>query len=959
MSSTNKLIGETINNDNLNENESNEDKHNNETNNNDIMSCCVDVKLFSDDEDKSEDVEENEHQKYDGVNDELDDSKGSNIVVVSTTTTGDNRQGGDREGGGDMVVVSTDEHVDGKGDMVGVSMGDVPGGGGDIVVSTGGGGSKIVTAEDNLIIKEEKKKGNKEIDEDEEKGNILFPDEAVEDKNEDKNMKINKSNKIYATPKTNGKRPFPMSTTTQMTLAFTSAADGESGLVKKMKCSTSPKITSTTTSSAAATAKTPTVGSLFACSVRTADSSLTSPSFDPSTVDATTITIANKQATTKGGIVDDKKIMLFEVLCDAFDKIEELKGSGAGSKKLASTVLANMFRMLIFYAPSQLAAAVYLCLNKVCPDYMGVEVGVGEGILIKCITTTYGRTDASIKQDIQKYEDLGAVAAASSCRVRTLFPQPRLTVASVFEELKAIANCAGQSSQQKKKDKISKLLVSAKKSEPKYIVRFLQQKMRIGVQTATLYQALAYAFTLTRPPSIEGSNVVAVGDMRTTDVDPLQGAELELVLCDLEKAVRAGLCEMPNIDHMVNLLLHGETAASLPLKCVITPGVPVQPMLAKPTRGIGEVLERFSSCDFTCEFKYDGERAQIHLIKPGLIKVFSRNLEDLTAKYPDIVTFIADAFQPDVQDCIVDSEVVAYDPQTDKILPFQILTTRKRKDVDLASVKVRVCVFAFDCMRHNGESLVRHSLAERRERLYSILAEVPSKVLYAKHKEMSSMEDVDGFLQDAVEGACEGLMVKTLHTNASYEPSKRSLNWLKLKKDYLDGSIADSLDLVPIGAFYGKGKRSKCYGAFLLAVWNADSETYQTVCKAGTGFSDEDLQEHYIFLSSKQVETKKPHYQVTEKMFPDVWFEACQVWECRAADLSLSPVHTSALGELSTDKGVGLRFPRFLRIRSDKSPEQATTSRQIVEMYESQFDGGGAAKQNLTIQEDEDYNEDE
>eukprot|EP00922_Rhytidocystis_sp_ex-Travisia-forbesii_P042941 GHVS01064186.1.p1 GENE.GHVS01064186.1~~GHVS01064186.1.p1 ORF type:complete len:594 (+),score=167.30 GHVS01064186.1:210-1991(+) len=459
--------------------------------------------------------------------------------------------------------------------------------------------------------------------------------EPQKTKSEKTEKKISKTTESKQTTNRNGKRPLPVHSK-QMTLSFPPTGDGGSSL-KKPKSASPPPSTA-----AVAAPKASQTGSLFACAVRTADKSLESPFFSPASVEVGTVTTAGS----KNGTDDGEKQMLFEVLCNGFDMIGELKGSGAGSKKLASIVLANMYRLLIFYCPSQLAPAVYLCLNKVCPDYMGVEVGVGESILIKCIVTTYGRTDATLKQDIQKYEDLGAVAAASSCRVRTLFPPPRLTVSSVFTELKAVADCSGHSSQQKKKDKISKLLVSAKRSEPKYIVRFLQQKMRIGVQTASVYQALAFAFALTRPRIKNESVVEAIADTRTTATSPLQGTELDAALCDLEKAVRAGLCEMPNIDHMVNLLLRGETAQTLPLSCVITPGVPVQPMLAKPTKGIGEVLDRFSNSDFTCEFKYDGERAQIHLVKPGLIKVFSRNLEDLTPKYPDMIEFIAGAIQP-------------------------------------------------------------------------------------------------------------------------------------------------------------------------------------------------------------------------------------------------------------------------------------------------------------------------
>eukprot|EP00921_Rhytidocystis_pertsovi_P003975 GHVQ01006862.1.p1 GENE.GHVQ01006862.1~~GHVQ01006862.1.p1 ORF type:complete len:550 (+),score=70.50 GHVQ01006862.1:66-1652(+) len=521
-----------------------------------------------------------------------------------------------------------------------------------------------------------------------------------------------------------------------------------------------------------------------------------------------------------------------------------------------------------------------------------------------------------------------------------------------------IAKCTGTHSQQTKRDLISKLLVSAKRSEPKYIVRFLQQRMRIGVQKATVYQALAYAFVLTQAVRNDERETPAVADIRTSTA--ISTPEVEARLAEMEKVVRSALCELPNIQSVTDLLLAGENEKTLPDKCVISPGIPVIPMLAKPTKGLGEVIERFSNCKFTCEFKYDGERAQIHLLEKGVIKVFSRNMESITNKYPDIVEIVNEAFAPDVSDCILDSEVVAYDAEADRILPFQVLTTRKRKDVDVATVQVKICLFVFDCMRHNGTVLLRKPLSERRQVLHQAVHEIPHKLYYAKHKEMDNIEDLDAYLQESIEGSCEGLMVKTLDENASYEPSKRSLNWLKVKKDYIEGSsIADSIDLVPIGAFYGKGKRSKTYGVFLLAVWNVEAETFQTVCKAGTGFSEDALQEHYTSLSARLLEHKKSYYQVDDKMVPDVWFEPCQVWECRAADLSISPVHTAAFGEKTPDKGIGLRFPRFLRIRPDKAPEDATSSQQIIDMYESQFSQGGGDRDGKTLAvEDEDMDED-
>lgn len=191
-----------------------------------------------------------------------------------------------------------------------------------------------------------------------------------------------------------------------------------------------------------------------------------------------------------------------------------------------------------------------------------------------------------------------------------------------------------------------------------------------------------------------------------------------------------------------------------------------------------------------------------------------------------------------------------------------------------------------------------------------------------------AVDKVRNFLEEAIRENCEGLMVKTLEKEATYEPANRSHKWLKLKKDYLDG-IGDSADLVPIGAFYGRGKRTGVYGAYLLACYDPDTEMYQPITKLGTGLSDEVLKKFYDQLKEKVVNKPPSDYAIGEGIKPDVWFEASCVWEILGADLSISPKYTAAIGLVAKDKGISLRFPRFIRIRDDKETTQATNSSQV------------------------------
>lgn len=199
------------------------------------------------------------------------------------------------------------------------------------------------------------------------------------------------------------------------------------------------------------------------------------------------------------------------------------------------------------------------------------------------------------------------------------------------------------------------------------------------------------------------------------------------------------------------------------------------------------------------------------------------------------------------------------------------------------------------------------------------------------------------FLNEAVEQNCEGLMVKTLDSNATYLPSRRSLNWLKLKKDYMDG-LTDSFDLVPIGAWHGKGKRSGTYGAYLLACYSQEDESFQSVTKVGTGFSDEQLQEFTKYFNENELIRPKKPMGIDSNLEPEVWFEPKAVWEIKAADLSISPVHRAAVGIVHSSKGIALRFPRLLRVRDDKAAEAATSAEQVATMYRDQPQIRNAAK---------------
>ncbi|CZR41216.1 uncharacterized protein FPRO_10805 [Fusarium proliferatum ET1] len=640
----------------------------------------------------------------------------------------------------------------------------------------------------------------------------------------------------------------------------------------------------------------------------------------------------------------------YAALCTTFSLVEMT------TKRLIIMEHCSLFlRQVMRLTPEDLLPTVLLMINKLAPDYAGIELGIGESLIMKAIGETTGRSLQVIKADQKEIGDLGLVAVKSRSTQRTMFKPKALTIRGVHQGLMNIATVTGNGAQGRKVDGIKKLLAAADAnstgkvditkdkggpSEAKFIIRFLEGKLRLGLAERTVLVSLAQA--------IVAHEADANGKVPSTS--------------DLEKGesiLKTVYSELPSYDVIVPAMLeHG--IMKLRENCKLRPGVPLKPMLAKPTKAITEVLDRFEGQTFTCEYKYDGERAQIHYVAKdapqelseasqgaakeaaaGVASIFSRNSEDLSRKYPDILAKLHTWVKPDTKSFVLDCETVAWDVDEKKVLPFQQLMTRKKKDVKVEDVKVKVCVFAFDLLYLNGEAVVEKALRERRELLETAFNPVEGEFSFATHMNGQELDEIQVFLDESVKASCEGLMVKMLDgTESGYEPSKRSRNWLKIKKDYLSG-VGDSLDLVVLGAYYGKGKRTSVYGAFLLACYNPNSETYETVCNIGTGFSEQVLEDLHTQLSEITIDRPKPFYSHSSggQHQPDVWFEPRYVWEVKTADLTLSPRYKAGAKEgvdPSGNKGISLRFPRFIRVRDDKKADAATTSRQVAEMYRKQ-----------------------
>lgn len=502
----------------------------------------------------------------------------------------------------------------------------------------------------------------------------------------------------------------------------------------------------------------------------------------------------------------------YAALCKTFSLVEMT------TKRLIIMEHCSLFlRQVMRLTPDDLLPTVLLMINKLAPDYAGIELGIGESLIMKAIGETTGRSLQVIKSDQKDIGDLGLVAVKSRSTQPTMFKPKSLTVRGVHQGLMNIATVTGSGAQGRKVDGIKKLLSAADAqstgkvditkdkggpSEAKFIIRFLEGKLRLGLAERTVLVSLAQALVCHEADvkgKLPSTSDMEKGESILKTVYRYVGTRWWAKVWKLIM-----YSELPSYDAIIPAVLeHG--IMKLRENCKLRPGVPLKPMLAKPTKAITEVLDRFEGQTFTCEYKYDGERAQIHYVAmdapqelsqasqgaakevvTGVASIFSRNSEDLSRKYPDILAKLHTWVKPGTKSFVLDCETVAWDVDEKKVLPFQQLMTRKKKDVKVEDVKVKVCVFAFDLLYLNGEAVVEKALRERRDLLKAAFIPVEGEFSLATHMDGQELEEIQVFLDESVKASCEGLMVKMLDGSESgYEPSKRSRNWLKVRTLFL------------------------------------------------------------------------------------------------------------------------------------------------------------------------------
>jgi DNA ligase-1 len=644
--------------------------------------------------------------------------------------------------------------------------------------------------------------------------------------------------------------------------------------------------------------------------------------------------------------------------------------------------LVNFLRVLIEGDPSSILPAVWLATNSISPPYDELELGLGGSSISKALKKIYGLDNQSLKSLYDKHGDAGDVAFEAKKRQSFTLVKPKpLKIKGVYQALMKIATSKGTGSQETKQRIVEKLLQDTRGAEEsRYIVRTLVQNLRIGAVKTTMLIALARAFIYSKPAGAEFQ-------VRPhNELARLKKDELAEIYHNAEEIVKASYARHPNYNDLIPCLLEIGPAEELLVRCGLALHIPLRPMLGSITRDLSDMLTKLQGRSFSCEYKYDGQRAQVHCDEQGKVSIFSRHLELMTEKYPDLVSLVPQIRGEGVSSFILEGEVVAVDRETGDLKPFQTLTNRAKKNVEVGAIKVNVCLFAFDLMYLNGEPLLDRPFRERRELLHSLFVEIPQHFTWVKSMDATSAdsETVLEFFKGATDVKCEGIMVKVLDNTAAdaqknntkttseeadsgdaiqeppelkngskskekstrrkallstYEPDKRLESWLKVKKDYSTSS--ETLDLIPVAGWHGSGRKAKWWSPILLAVRNPETGTLEAVTKCISGFTDKFYQSNkdkYVQGSTNVI--SRPSY-VEYYGEPDVWFEPQEVWEMAFADITLSPTYPAAIGLVSEERGLSLRFPRFLKVREDKSIDEATTSDYLALLWRKQMERAG------------------
>lgn len=561
--------------------------------------------------------------------------------------------------------------------------------------------------------------------------------------------------------------------------------------------------------------------------------------------------------------------MKFSRLTEHWQEIDQT------SSRLAMT--ATLARLFKECPGEEINQAVNLSLGRLKPKYEGVEFSLAEKMMVRAITAAFNCPAAAI---FKKTGDLGETVSQCHPGIRRA---SSVTVPQVYQRLYAIAVDSGPGSQERKVNKMAELIKNLEPLSAKYLVRIPVNKLRLGFSEMTVLDGLSW---------------MQAGDKS------LRG--------ELERAFN--VCA--DIGLIATTFKAGGVKAITKMKIKV--GVPIRPQKSERLPSAEKIVEKLKR--FAVEGKWDGLRVQIHSGRE--VRIFSRNLDNMTAMFPDIVQAVRQL----KADCVIlDGEAVGYDPKTGKLLPFQETVQRKRiHGVGEMAKTVPLKVFVYDLLLINGESLLEQPFSRRRKELEKILSVSTDGLELAEQEIVSDTKRLRELREKYITLGLEGVMCKKL--TEPYRAGARNFNWVKFKK-VTQGELADTIDAVVMGYYFGKGKRTVFgAGAYLAGIPDANGRC-GSMAKVGSGLTEEQCEELAKRCQKIKINKKPDEYQVDKNLYPDVWVRPEIVTEIMADEITESPIHAF---------GLSLRFPRLVRFRDDKKPDEATSKIELEKLFKLQ-----------------------
>lgn len=610
--------------------------------------------------------------------------------------------------------------------------------------------------------------------------------------------------------------------------------------------------------------------------------------------------------------MDDMK---FAKLAEYYERLE------ATSKRLELIdILSRLFKES---EAAEIGKICYLIQGRVAPFFEPVEIGMAESMVAQAVGKAYGKSKDEVLKLYRSKGNMG-LAAQELSKAKRLTTKA-LSVSEAFSQLRSIADFSGEGTVEKKVSTLSELLKKLDSISVKHIVNIPLGTLRLGIGDPTVMDALSIA---------------KVGKK------------------DLRPQIEDAYNKTSDLGYVAEIFFkHGEKGLK-DVKLVV--GKPVRPALAERLPNVDEVIKRVGD-KFAAEPKFDGFRVQVHLDRSGSlmvnslsgkdslpsrepnerstmnnkhhVRIFSRNLEDMTHAFPDLVEGVLKVVK--AKSAILEGEAIAYNPTTQEFLPFQETTKRRRKYNISEKVKeLPLVMFAFDVLYLDGKDITQKPYSERRELLEKIIKSNHSETIrIAEERILKSAGEIQEFFNESISEGLEGIMIKKL--DSPYKAGGRGFHWIKFKRAQ-SGELNDSVDCVLLGVYAGRGKRTEFgVGGLLVGVYDKARDEFVTISRVGTGLTDEEFRK--VNEIAKHLKVSHKPARVNAKIEPSFWLEPKVVLEIYADEITRSPIHTAGFDE-KTGTGFALRFPRLVKFRgSDKRAEDCTTVDEIEKMYKQQY----------------------